>query len=88
MTFYLSKTYSLDFYKKYERKKMITTNQLYNIEKNKKPSKIFGKMFEQPSVWMGYTDENTKEFYSGYDKEINTTYYSKFDNSEYNDMDT
>ena len=26
------------------------------------PSKVFNKMFDSPSVWMGYTDTDSKEF--------------------------
>lgn len=26
------------------------------------PSKVFSKMFDSPSVWMGYSDSDSKEF--------------------------
>ena len=26
------------------------------------PSKVFDNMFDEPSVWMGYSDLNSKEF--------------------------
>ena len=47
------------------------TNQVCNCKKEKKykkvitkdyPSKVFNKMFDSPSVWMGYSDTDSKEF--------------------------
>ena len=47
------------------------SNQECNCKKKKKykeviskdyPSKVFNKMFDSPSVWMGYSDTDSKEF--------------------------
>ena len=44
-------------------------------------------MFEEPSVWMGYTDEDTKDFYFGSDNMNNTKYYSSIDIDDYQDLE-
>lgn len=87
MTYYLTKTYSLNFYNDHEKPKKMTTNELYNQIRHSNPTKIFGKMFEEPSVWMGYTDEDTKDFYFGSDNMNNTKYYSSINIDDYQDLE-
>tara|TARA_B110000908_G_scaffold171759_1_gene235753 strand:+ start:2116 stop:2352 length:237 start_codon:yes stop_codon:yes gene_type:complete len=37
------------------------TNNIKPLKKDI-PSKVFDNMFDQPSVWMGYSDSDSKEF--------------------------
>ena len=58
MTFYLSRSYKIDFCKSSEKN---TTYGVYLNELSKKPTKNYSKMFTDSSVWMGYTDPDTKD---------------------------
>jgi hypothetical protein len=63
MTIYITKSYAysiedkLQEYKELQKKKIAE----YNIrrENSTKPSKMFDKMFKEPTVWMGNSDPYT-----------------------------
>lgn len=76
MTFYISRSYNFNFESK---EKKISLNDKYLNELSKRPSKIFKNMFEQPTVWMGYADNDTKD--SKYDQNYYTTVTGKNTNS-------
>lgn len=67
MTIYITKSYSYDIDEKIKQFKRIQMmeNKKEEIEaqirkeNSTKPSKIFDKMFSEPTVWMGYSDPNT-----------------------------
>ena len=66
--------------KKEERKQeKISVNDAYLNEISKRPTKIFKNMFDQPTVWMGYADNDTKD--SKYDQNYYTTVTGKNTNS-------
>ena len=60
-----------------ENKKREYENKI-NQHNSKRPSKMFGNMFEEPSVWMGYSDQDTIT------KNIND--YADFDSSKYSKL--
>ena len=83
MTVYITKSYtyniedSIVYKAKLENKKREMENKI-NEHNSKRPSKIFGNMFEEPSVWMGYSDQDTiTKNIDGY-AEFNTKKYSNF----------
>ena len=84
MTVYVTKTYtykiedSMIAKARIKNQKMELKREL-NKYYSKRPSKIFGKMFEQPSVWMGYSDQDTIE--------KNISSYAEFDSSKYSKLD-
>ena len=49
---------------------------------SKRPSKIFGNMFSEPTVWMGYSDQDT------IDKNISTysTIEDRNNNQKYSEL--
>lgn len=82
MTVYITKSYTYNIedsivnQAKLENKKREMENKI-NEHNSKRPSKIFGNMFEEPSVWMGYSDQDTITNIDGY-AEFNTKKYSNF----------
>lgn len=63
MTIYITKSYAysiedkLQEYKELKKKKEIEDN--IRRENSTKPSKMFSKMFKEPTVWMGNSDPDT-----------------------------
>lgn len=63
MTIYITKSYAysiedkLQEYKELKKKKDIEDN--IRRENSTKPSKMFSKMFKEPTVWMGNSDPDT-----------------------------
>lgn len=63
MTIYITKSYAysiedkLQDYKDIQKKKEIEDN--IRRENSTKPSKMFSKMFSEPTVWMGNSDPDT-----------------------------
>lgn len=70
MTAYITKSYGTEIDDKFRERKRLSLNDLYQDYKSGRPSLRFDKMFQNPSVWMGYTDQNAqnfndKDYYSG-----------------------
>ena len=63
ITIYITKSYTysiedkLQEYKDYQKKKEIEDN--IRKENSTKPSKMFSKMFSEPTVWIGNSDPDT-----------------------------
>ena len=80
MTIYITKSYtykiedSLVKQAKLDNKKR-EMDMLLKKHNSKRPSKIFGNMFTEPTVWMGYSDQDT------IDKNI-STYDQAFDRNK------
>ena len=91
MTVYITKSYTYKIedsltQAKLENKRREMNNKLKNHD-SKRPSKIFGNMFTEPTVWMGYSDQDTisKELstYKPIEDRNNTQKYSTFDKVSY-----
>lgn len=83
MTVYITKSYtykiedSMVYKARLENKKREYENKI-NQHNSKRPSKMFGNMFEEPSVWMGYSDQDTIT--------KNANDYADFDSSKYSKL--
>ena len=64
MTVYITRSYTykiedgLVYKAKLENKKREMENKIKQ-HNSKRPSKIFGNMFSEPTVWMGYNDQDS-----------------------------
>lgn len=99
LTIYITKSYGHKIDETYQTKRKLSLNDLYQKYQSNRPNQMFNNMFENPSIWMGYTDDNSKnfndkDFYSGNQlglkallKEQNNfkgdTYYTKDTAEEY-----
>ena len=84
MTFYISRSYQIDLEKKHGSTKQTLYNQYLKKENelpSDKPSKVFGRMFSQPTVWMGYSDPDTKNM-------ENNNYYTAQTGRNNNSLDS
>ena len=87
MTDYITKAYtykiedSIDSQAKLTNKRREMENLLKKHD-SKRPSKIFGNMFSEPTVWMGYSDQDT------IDKNISTysTVEDRNNNQKYSEI--
>ena len=64
MTVYITKSYGNRFNNQIMRKarldiKKKEMNKLLKKHNSERPSKVFGNMFSEPTVWMGYSDQDT-----------------------------
>lgn len=80
MTVYITKSYTYRIEDSIVRKAKLDNKKremdmLLKKHNSKRPTKIFGNMFEEPTVWMGYSDQDT------IDKNI-STYEQTFDRKE------
>ena len=82
MTVYVTRSYSLDENNKIVKEKRNKIHDLYLKHLSKRPSKVFGKMFSDSSVWMGYTDSDVKN------APDSLNYYSTFDSKRYSNVDS
>ena len=76
MTIYITKTYSYSIedkiqnYKEQQKIKDIKDN--IRKENSTKPSKMFSRMFSEPTVWMGNSDQDTITRNNKVEGDINT----------------
>ena len=80
MTDYVTRSYSMNESNFIKTKRKPTMNEIYSKYESEKPSKVFGKMFTESSVWMGYTDNDVKD-------SKNVNYYSLFNPKKYSSVD-
>lgn len=99
LTIYITKSYGYKIDDKYQNRRKLSLHDIYQKYKSNRPNQMFNNMFENPSVWMGYTDDhsknfNDKDYYGGnqlglkallkeQDKFKGDTYYSKDTAEEY-----
>lgn len=79
MTVYVTRSYSMNESNFIKAKRKPTINEIYSKYESKKPSKVFGKMFTDSTVWMGYSDKDVKD-------SKNVNYYSSFNPKKYSSV--
>ena len=86
MTVYVTKSYTYKIEDSMVRQarrdnKKRKLEDLLKTHDGKRPSKIFGNMFSDPAVWMGYSDQDTIDknisTYANVNYTNNTNKYSK-----------
>ena len=87
MTVYITKSYTYKIEDSIVSQAKLTNKrrEMENLLKkhdSKRPSKIFGNMFSEPTVWMGYSDQDT------IDKNISTysTVEDRNNNQKYSEI--
>ena len=81
LTVYVTRSYSLDNNNNnLVKEKKPSIHDIYLKHNSKRPSNVFGKMFSDSSVWMGYTDSDVKN------APDSLNYYSTFDSKKYSDI--
>ena len=87
MTVYITKSYTFKIEDSMVRQAKLDNKKremedLLKKHNSKRPSKIFGNMFSEPTVWMGYSDQDT------IDKNISTysTIEDRNNNKKYSEI--
>lgn len=87
MTVYITKSYTYKIEDSMVRQAKLDNKKremqdLLKKHDGKRPSKIFGNMFSEPTVWMGYSDQDT------IDKNISTysTVEDRNNNQKYSEI--